>query len=72
MVLRDSGESLRYTMNYDNNSPGRLFGYKNELLTDYPMVMYGEDSDGEVLSGGTIELLLGTPLTPYPDLYPYF
>lgn len=62
----------RYLKNHNNNSTGRWFGFKNELLVDHPIMTYGQTNSGEELTREEVMEILPTPQSPYPELLSYF
>jgi hypothetical protein len=62
----------RYLKNHNNDSTGRWFGFKNELLVDHPMMTYGQTSSGGKLTRAEVMQLLPSPQSPYPKLLSYF
>lgn len=61
----------RYLKNHNNNSTGRLFGFKNELLADHPIMTYGQTNSGEELTNEEVMEILPTPQSPFPELVSY-
>lgn len=58
----------RYIENHNNDSTGRWIGFKNELLVDHPVMVYGETGDGESLSDDEATDILPSPQAPFPGL----
>lgn len=62
---------MRYLRNHNNDSTGRWFGFKNELLVDHPIMTYGQTSSGKELTKAEVMGLLPSPQSPYPELLFY-
>lgn len=58
----------RYVKNHNNDSTGRWIGYKNELLVDHPIMVFGESGDGNTLTEDQVTELLDSPQVPFPGL----
>jgi hypothetical protein len=62
-----------YLKNHDRDTTGRLIGYKNESLTDHPVMTYGQTDDGATtLSRSEVEDILSPRLSPFPATIDYF